>query len=81
MVTFVYECMEYRRSEECEGCEPYFYLSLFEEDWQGQVHDTFSSDLRGVSEESFTSTENGTRLSAHGAQVPPSGRPLGGANL
>jgi hypothetical protein len=35
----------------------------------------------GVSEESFTSTENGTSLSAHGAQVAPSGRPLGGANL
>jgi hypothetical protein len=33
------------------------------------------------SEESFTSTENGTSLSAHGAQVAPSGRPLGGANL
>jgi hypothetical protein len=47
----------------------------------GQVYDTFSSDLRGVSEESFTSTENGTSLSAHGAQVAPSGRPLGGANL
>jgi hypothetical protein len=42
---------------------------------------TFSSDLRGVSEESFTSTENGTSLSANGAQVAPSGRPLGGANL
>lgn len=78
---FVYECMEYRRSEECEDCEPYFDLSLFGEDWQGQVYDTFSSDLRGVSEESFTSTENGTSLSAHGAQVAPSGRPLGGANL
>jgi hypothetical protein len=78
---FVYECMEYRRSEECEDCEPYFDLSLFGEDWQGQVYDTFSSDLRGVSEESFTSTENATSLSAHGAQVAPSGRPLGGANL
>jgi hypothetical protein len=74
----VYECMEYRRSEECE---PYFDLSLFGEDWQGQVYDRFSSDFRGVSEESFTSTENGTSLSAHGAQVAPSGRPLGGANL
>jgi hypothetical protein len=30
---------------------------------EGQVYDTFSSDLRGVSEESFTSTENGTSLS------------------
>jgi hypothetical protein len=78
---FVYECMEYRRSEECEDCEPYFDLSLFEEDWQGKVYDTFSSDLRGVSEESFTSTENGTSLSAHVAQVAPSGCPLGGANL
>jgi hypothetical protein len=78
---FVYEGMEYRRSEECEDCEPYFDLSLFGEDWQDQVYDTFSSDLRGVSEESFTSTENGTSLSAHGAQVAPSGRPLGGANL
>jgi hypothetical protein len=29
----------------------------------------------------FTSTENGTSLSAHGAQVAPSGHPLGGANL
>jgi hypothetical protein len=76
-----FECMEYRRSEECEDCEAYFDLSLFGEDWQGQVYDTFSSDLRGVSEESFTSTENGTSLSAHGAQVAPSGRPLGGANL
>jgi hypothetical protein len=79
---FVYECMEYRRSEECEDCKPYFDLSLFEEDWQGKVYDTFSSDLKGVSEESFTSTdENGTSLSAHGAQVAPSGCPLGGANL
>jgi hypothetical protein len=34
-----------------------------------------------VSEESFNSTENGTSLSAHGARVAPSGRPLGGANL
>jgi hypothetical protein len=46
-----------------------------------KVYDTLSSDFRGVSEESFTSTENGTSLSAHGAQVAPSGRPLGGANL
>jgi hypothetical protein len=30
---------------------------------------------------SFTSTANGTGLSAHGARVAPSGRPLGGANL
>jgi hypothetical protein len=44
-------------------------------------HDTFSSDLRGVSEESFTSTGNGTSRFAHGDQVAPSGRPLGGANL
>jgi hypothetical protein len=29
----------------------------------------------------ITSAENGTSLSAHGAQVAPSGRPLGGANL
>jgi hypothetical protein len=43
------------------------------------VYDTFSPDLRGVSEDSFTSTENGTSLSAHGAQVAPSGRPRGGA--
>jgi hypothetical protein len=68
-----------RRSEDKEDCEPYFDLSLFGEDWQGQVNDTFSSDLRGVSEESFTSTKNGTgtSLSPHGAQVAPSGRPLG----
>ena len=26
---FVYECMEFRRSEECEDCNPYFDLSLF----------------------------------------------------
>jgi hypothetical protein len=45
MAKFVYECMEYRRSEECEDCEPYFDLSLFGEDWQGQVYATFSSDL------------------------------------
>jgi hypothetical protein len=71
--------MEYRRSKECEDCEPYFDVSLFGEDWQGQVYDTYSSsDPRGVSEESFTSTENGTSLSAHGAQVAPSGPPLGG---
>jgi hypothetical protein len=72
--------MEYRRSEECD-CEPYFDLSLFGEDWQGQLYDTFTSALRGVSEESYTSTENGTSLSAHGAQVAPSGCPLGGASL
>jgi hypothetical protein len=58
------------------NCEPYFDLSFFGEDWQGQVYDTFSLDLRGVSEESSTATENGTSLSAHGAQVAaPSGRP------
>jgi hypothetical protein len=54
---FVYKCMEYRRAEECEDCEPYLDLPLFGEDWQGQVYNTFSSDLKGVSEESFTSTE------------------------
>jgi hypothetical protein len=37
-----------------------------------------SVDLRGVSEESMTSTENGTSLSVHGAQVASSGRYLGG---
>jgi hypothetical protein len=78
---FVYECMENCRSEECEDCEPYFDLSLFGEDWQGQMYDTFSPDLRGASEETLTSTENGTSLFAHGAQVAPSGRPLGGANM
>jgi hypothetical protein len=42
----------------------------------------FSSDPRGVAAESFTSTESGASLSAHGAQVAPSGgRPRGGANL
>ena len=28
---FVYECMEFRRSEECEDYNPYFDLSLFGE--------------------------------------------------
>jgi hypothetical protein len=37
---FVYEYMDYRRSEECEDCEPYFDMSLFGEDWQGEVYDT-----------------------------------------
>jgi hypothetical protein len=54
-------------------------VQLREGGWSGEG-DFFSSDPRGVSEESFTSTENGTSLSAHGAQVAPSGRPLGGAN-
>jgi hypothetical protein len=40
-----------------------------------------TSNLRGVSKESYTSTESGTSLFAHGAQVTPSGRPLGGAHV
>jgi hypothetical protein len=75
--SFVYE---YRRSEDCEDCEPYFDLSFFGKDWQGQVYNTFFY-LRGVSEESILSTENGTCLSAYGAQVAQSGCPLGRANL
>ena len=30
---FVYECMEFRRSEECEDYNPYFDLSLFGDEW------------------------------------------------
>jgi hypothetical protein len=41
----------------------------------------FLISKRGFSEESFTSTENGTSISAHGAQVAPAGPPLGGANF
>ena len=40
---FVYECMEFRRSEECEDYNPYFDLSLFGDEWQGRIFDTFSS--------------------------------------
>ena len=32
----VYECMEFRRSEECEDYNPYFDLSLFGDEWQGR---------------------------------------------
>ena len=44
---FVYECMEFRRSEECEDYNPYFDLSLFGDEWQGRIFDTFSSGPRG----------------------------------
>jgi hypothetical protein len=43
-----------------------------------QVYDTFSSDLRGVSEESFTSTENATIVYL---LMEPRWRPLGVAIL
>lgn len=78
---FVYECMEFRRSEECEDYNPYFDLSLFGDEWQGRVFDNFSSGLREVSDQSVSSSEFGSGYVAHGAQVAPPGRPLGGVNL
>ena len=65
---FVYECMEFRRSEECEDYNPYFDLSLFGDEWQGRIFDTFSSGPR-VDDiaETFTSDGPGSSISAHGA--------------
>ena len=64
---FVYECMEFRRSEECEDYNPYFDLSLFGDEWQGRIFDTFSSGPRGDIAETFTSDGPGSSISAHGA--------------
>jgi len=65
---FVFECLEYRRSEECEDHNPYFDLSLFGDDWQGQLFDTFSSGpIRGADEESRSSVGLNPSISAHGA--------------
>jgi hypothetical protein len=64
---FVFECMEYRRSDECDDWNPYFDLSLFGEEWRGQVFDTFSSGPRGVNDESLTSIGLSSSISAHGA--------------
>ena len=63
----VYECMEFRRSEECEDYNPYFDLSLFGDEWQGRIFDTFSSGPRGDIAETFTSDGPGSSISAHGA--------------
>ena len=64
---FVYECMEFRRSEECEDYNPCFDLSLFGDEWQGRIFDTFSSGPRGDIAETFTSDGPGSSISAHGA--------------
>ena len=64
---FVYECMEFRRSEECEDYNPYFDLSLFGDEWQGRIFDTFSCGPRGDIAETFTSDGPGSSISAHGA--------------
>ena len=64
---FVYECMEFRRSEECEDYNPYFDLSLFGDEWQGRIFDTFSSGPRGDIAETFTSDGPGSSISAYGA--------------
>ena len=63
----IYECMEFRRSEECEDYNPYFDLSLFGDEWQGRIFDTFSSGPRGDIAETFTSDGPGSSISAHGA--------------
>ena len=64
---FVYECMEFWRSEECEGYNPYFDLSLFGDEWQGRVSDSFSSGPGGDIAETVTSDGPGSSISAHGA--------------
>ena len=66
---FVYECMEFRRSEECEDYNPYFDLSLFGDEWQGRIFDTFSSGPRGDIAETFTSDGPGSSISAHGRSL------------
>lgn len=43
LARFVFECMEYRRSDECDDWNPYFDHQLVGDNWQGQVFDTFSS--------------------------------------
>jgi hypothetical protein len=45
------------------------------------IYGRLLSGLRGFSDESLASAENGTSISAYGAQVALSGRFLGGANL
>jgi hypothetical protein len=64
---FVFECMEFRRSDECEDHNPYFDLSLFGDEWQGRIYDTFSSGPGGDMVESLTSTGTDSSISAHGA--------------
>jgi hypothetical protein len=65
---FVFDCLEFRRSEECNDWNPYFDMSLFgEAEWQGHVFDTLSSGLRGVNDESLTSSSSDSSISAHGA--------------
>jgi hypothetical protein len=65
---FVFECMEYRRSEETPDYNPYFDLSLFGDNWHGRVYDTLSSDpSSSVTSESVTSMESDSSISAHGA--------------
>jgi hypothetical protein len=44
---FVYACMEFRRSDECEDYNPYFDLSLLGDEWQRRIHDTSSSGPEG----------------------------------
>jgi len=39
----VFECMEYRRPDECDDWYPYFDHQLVGSNWQGQVIDTISS--------------------------------------
>ena len=46
---------------------PYFDLSLFGDEWQGRIFDTFSSGPRGDIAETFTSDGPGSSISAHGA--------------
>lgn len=63
----VYECMEFRRSDECDDYNPYFDLSLFGDEWQGRIYDTFSSGLGGGMVESLSTSRSGSSISAHGA--------------
>jgi len=46
---------------------PYFDLSLFGDEWQGRIFDTFSSGPRGDIAETVTSDGPGSSISAHGA--------------
>jgi len=64
---FVFECMDFRRSDDCEDHNPYLDFSLFGDEWQGRKYDTFSSGPGGDVYESLASTGTDSSISAHGA--------------
>jgi hypothetical protein len=77
------ECGEDQRYKVCEERDPQFEVSLFGKDWQGQVSCTSSSNVSDFvliktifHIPAITVTDNGTSMSAYGAQVAPSERRL-----